>query len=623
MGNLHRSPDTAGEIGAGDDQMSTERDFSTDASIVPTVTTPRPVGPVRPARPVDRSISQPVATDAHPEISALELLNLSADVMVVVNDQACLEYVSAGVRQLLAREPEEWLGASIVDHIHPDDLERSMTRLTLVLDGAPSLPHDVRIRNAAGSWIDVELTARRVVTASGLRKLVVSMRDTSDRQILLARVRWQANHDSLTGLLSFHGLQEKIEQAIEFDSGMLIMRIDVDGFARINEFYGHRFGDAAMRLFGSRFVEMAATNACVARLGGDDFVVVQPYPVARFDKSAEELAVREATLLVERLAGPYELDGVSIELNFRVGLSTVAHATELLGGIAESEAALAYAKKRDLDTCAFDAGMREATVRRRKLEVALRSELQDAQNITLEYQPIIEAASRTVSCYEGLARWTQDDAVSVSPAEFVPIAEATGKMSTLTRHVLNTGIAQLAAWKAANIATKATISVNVPVGQIQRPEFIPQLQSLLAHHAVDPNKLVIELTESNMIERLDLVRYTLDQLKELGCKVAIDDFGTGYSSFGWLRDLPVEIIKIDRSFVRPLATDIASVHIVRAIVDLCKRLGFTVIAEGVETRTQADMLTALGVDRLQGFAFGPAQPATLAGKLYGTQLSTP
>jgi diguanylate cyclase (GGDEF)-like protein len=593
--------------------MNPERNPSTDATVITPVTAPQPF---------DRSFPLLTGTDAHPEISALELLNLSADVMVVVNDRACVEYVSAGVRHLFDREPGEWLGASIVDHIHPDDLERLMTRLTLVLDGAVSLPHDVRIRNGADSWVDIELTARRVVTPSGLRKLVVSMRDTSDRQILLTRVRWQANHDSLTGLLSFTGLQEKVEQT-EFDRGMLIMRIDVDGFARINEFYGHRFGDAAMRLFGSRFVEMAGTNACVARLGGDDFVVVQPYPQARFDKSAEELARREATLLVERLGGPYELDGVSIELNFRIGLATVARASELLGGIAESEAALAYAKERDLDTCAFDAGMREATNRRRVLEVALRSELQHARNVTLEYQPVIDAATRIVSSYEGLARWTQDDGVSVSPAEFVPIAEATGMMSTLTRHVLNTGIAQLAAWNSADMPSKATISVNVPVGQIQRPEFIPQLQSLLAHHSVDPSRLVIELTESNMIERLDLVRRTLDQLKELGCKVAIDDFGTGYSSFGWLRDLPVEIIKIDRSFVTPLATDIASVHIVRSIVDLCKRLGFTVIAEGVETRTQADMLTALGVDRLQGFAFGPAQPAAMAGKLYGTQLSPP
>ncbi len=593
--------------------MTTERNLSTESPI-PTITTPRPV---------DRSIALPVGTDAHPEISALELLNLSADVMVVVNEQACLEYISASVRQLLGREPDEWIGASIVDHIHPDDIERLMSRLTLVLDGAVSLPHDVRIRNADNAWVDIELTARRMVSASGLRKLVVSMRDTSDRQVLLARVRWQANHDSLTGLLSFAGLQEKVDQAHEFDGALLIMRIDVDGFARINEFYGHRFGDAAMRLFGSRFVEMAAANAYVARLGGDDFVVVQPYPIPRFDKSAEELALREATLLVERLGGPYDLDGVAIELTFRVGLTNVTHPSELLAGITESEAALVYAKERDLDTCAFDDGMREATNRRRILEVALRSELHQAQNITLEYQPIIDAATRTVSSYEGLARWTLEDGASVSPVEFVPIAEATGMMSTLTHHVLNTGIAQLAAWKLANVATKATISVNVPVGQIQRPEFIPQLRSLLEHHAVDPSKLVIELTESNMIERLDLVRRNLDHLKELGCKVAIDDFGTGYSSFGWLRDLPVEIIKIDRSFVTPLATDIASVHIVRSIVDLCKRLGFTVIAEGVETRTQADMLTALGVDRLQGFAFGPAQPAATAGKLYGIQLSTP
>jgi diguanylate cyclase (GGDEF)-like protein/PAS domain S-box-containing protein len=558
----------------------------------------------------------------HPEISALDLLNLSVDVMVVVNDQACLEYVSEGVRQLLQREPNEWIGAPISDHIHPDDLERSMQRLAMVLDGAVSVPHELRICNAAGTWIDVELLARRIVTRTGQRKLVASLRDATDRQTLLARVRWQASHDALTGLLSFHGLQEKVSQAPELQDGMLVMRVDVDGFQRINEFYGHRFGDAAMRLFGSRFIEMVAPNAFVARLGGDDFVVVQPSPSTRFDKSTEELSNREAASLVDRLGGPYELDGVTIDLTFRIGLARVPETTELLAGIAESEAALAHAKARDLDMCAFDINMRQATNRRRILEVALRSELRNPQNITLEYQPILDAATRIVTSYEGLARWSPEDAPRVSPAEFIPIAEATGLMTTLTGHVLKTGIAQLASWKQANVATKASVSVNVPVGQIQRPEFLTQLHELLETHSVSPSQLVIELTESNMIERLDLVRTTLHQLKELGCKIAIDDFGTGYSSFGWLRDLPVEIIKIDRSFITPLATDTASVHIVRSIVDLCKRLGFTVIAEGVETRSQADMLTALGVDRLQGFAFGPAQPAETAGVLYGQQLAT-
>jgi diguanylate cyclase (GGDEF)-like protein/PAS domain S-box-containing protein len=571
---------------------------------------------------LDPSIALPDFAGPHPEISALELLNLSADVMVIVNDQACLEFVSEGVRQLLQREPNEWIGAPITDHIHPEDLPRSLERLSLVLAGAVPETHELRLRNAAGNWIDVELLARRVITSSGQRKVVASLRDATDRHALLARVRWQANHDPLTGLLSFQGLQEKVTQTVELQDGLLILRVDVDGFQRINEFYGHRFGDAAMRLFGSRFIEMIAPNASVARLGGDDFVVVQPPPSPRFDKSTQDLSNREASLLVTRLAGPYELDGVTIELNFRIGMARVSETSELLTGIAESEAALAHAKKQDLDICAFDTTMRQQTNRRRTLEAALREELRNPRNITLEYQPILDAATRTVTSYEGLARWSPQDSPRTSPAEFIPIAEATGLMSPLTRHVLDTGIAQLADWKQGKVAAMATVSVNVPVGQVQRPEFLPQLHELFETHKVAPNQLIIELTESNMIERLDVVRSTLHELKDLGCKVAIDDFGTGYSSFGWLRDLPVEIIKIDRSFVTPLATDIASVHIVRSIVDLCKRLGFLVVAEGVETRTQADMLTALGVDRLQGFAFGPAQPAEIAGRLYGQQISS-
>jgi EAL domain-containing protein (putative c-di-GMP-specific phosphodiesterase class I) len=189
-------------------------------------------------------------------------------------------------------------------------------------------------------------------------------------------------------------------------------------------------------------------------------------------------------------------------------------------------------------------------------------------------------------------------------------------MTLLTHHVLGLAVTQLANWTNDGLE-KATISVNVPVGQLQRSEFIPVLRALLEQHNVEGSRLIIELTESSMIERLDLVRDTLATLRTMGCSIAIDDFGTGYSSYGWLRDLPVDYIKLDRSFVSPLAEAPSAVHIVRSMVDLCTRLGFRVVAEGVETRTQADMLTALGVDRLQGYLFSAPTDAVGAARLFG------
>jgi PAS domain S-box-containing protein/diguanylate cyclase (GGDEF)-like protein len=555
-------------------------------------------------------------------ISPLDLLNFSADIIVVVDDDARLEFVSAAVRPLLGRDAHEWIGRSIIDFIHPDDLTHATARMEAVLDGMASSPQIVRIPDVNGQWVPVEVVGRRVVTKSGHRKLVISVRDTTDRQKLLERVQWQAAHDELTGLLSLSGLQDRCgaDETLLTSGCMLVMRLDVDGFQRINEFYGHHFGDETMRLFGRRFVEMAQTDAFAARLGGDDFVIVQPCPDAAPSTPMESLLRREAERFVERLGAQYEHDGIEIALSFRVGLARVSGPHELLVGIAEADSALAYAKRRDLDLCVFDAGMREATAKRRSLESALRDELRDGANIELHYQPIVDARSRQVVSYEGLARWSTRDHVVVSPSEFIPIAEATGLMAPLTKHVLQVGIAQLAAWSSSSQTVATTIAVNVPVAQVQREDFADYVETLLTRYGVAPERLAIEITESNMIERLDLVRHSLDRLRALGCSTAIDDFGTGYSSFGWLRDLPVQIIKIDRSFITSIATDITAVHIVRAMVDLCKRLGFIVIAEGVETQTQADMLTALGVDRLQGYAFGVAGPADEAGPLFAQHI---
>jgi EAL domain-containing protein (putative c-di-GMP-specific phosphodiesterase class I) len=287
-----------------------------------------------------------------------------------------------------------------------------------------------------------------------------------------------------------------------------------------------------------------------------------------------------------------------------------------IAAIDEAEAALRHAKQFELDVSVFDHSMRRASERRRSLEAALRKELQHPTRVSLSYQPVLEADTRRVSSFEGLARWTTEDGETVSPNEFVPIAEATGLMTSLTHHVMSLAVAQVANWSKVGLGD-ATVSVNVPVGQLQRTDFISTLESLLTQHSVPGDRIIIELTESSMIERLDVVRGTLAKLRSMGCSIAIDDFGTGYSSYGWLRDLPVDYIKLDRSFVTPLAEEPTAVHIVRSMVDLCTRLGFKVVAEGVETRTQADMLTALGVDRLQGYLFSVPTDPIGAASLFG------
>jgi diguanylate cyclase (GGDEF)-like protein/PAS domain S-box-containing protein len=566
-----------------------------------------------------------MALTAPLNISAEQLLHGTADVLAVILADGSLGFVSGAIEQLIGVPPEAVIGLPITDVVHPDDLPRVLERLAVVLNGGPVALNYLRITDTRGGWVPVELTARTMLSDNSEMptSLVVSLRDASERQQLLDQLRWQATHDRLTGLLSLDGLHEVIEDpTFCLADCMTVLRIDADGFQRINEFYGHRFGDSVMARLGSRLTNAVGENAIIARLGGDDFLAIIPCEVLAPSISPEEdrtVTERLIQVAVHALIADLESpDEVDVELGFRVGVAHLYDSANVLVAIAEAEAALRYAKSTNHIVATFDESMRRRSERRRSVESSLRAELQQPTNITLDYQPILDAVTRRVVSFEGLARWAPPGEERVSPGEFIPVAEAAGLMSPLTTHVMTTAVRQLAAWKELGL-TSSTISFNAPVSQIQRADFAPRLEQLLKAHGVNP----VEITESNMIERLETARDTLETIRQLGCSVAIDDFGTGYSSFGWLRDLPVDYIKLDRTFVAPLSEDSSVVHIVRSMIDLCSRLGFCVVAEGVETQTQADMLTALGVDRLQGFLFSPAVPPSKATELTGHRFHSP
>jgi diguanylate cyclase (GGDEF)-like protein/PAS domain S-box-containing protein len=562
-------------------------------------------------------------------VSAADLLDMSADVMAVVRSDGALLFASASVRELLGCEPHDVVNRSIADLVHPDDLPRVIERMSLVIAGAPAATNQMRIAHAAGGWIPIELTARKLPSegVGDQANLILCIRDVAEREGLLETLRWQATHDQLTGLLSLDGLQEHIDDpAYEFVDATTVLRVDADGFQRLNEFYGHRFGDAVMARLGVHILAVVGPDAVAARLGGDDFVILVPSDQlvgvgSRSMKPTEfehALQVGVHAFLMDLHAWDTGNDA-QVDLAFRVGVAHLREGGSVLTAIAEAEAALREAKRSEREIAVFDESMRRRSQRRRTIEALLRDELSHPAHITLEYQPVLDAATRRVVSFEGLARWTTPDAEKIGPSEFVPIAEATGLMTPLTQHVMATAVSQLSLWSRDGL-DQATLSINVPASQIQRSDFVPRLRTLLNHYQLTAERLIIELTESNMIERLDIVGDTLQALRELGCGIAIDDFGTGYSSFGWLRDLPVDYIKLDRSFVAPLAEDSTSVHVVRSMVDLCSRLGFCVVAEGVETQTQADMLTALGVNRLQGFLFSASVKADRASALIGRRV---
>jgi diguanylate cyclase (GGDEF)-like protein/PAS domain S-box-containing protein len=561
------------------------------------------------------SQSQSLSTLQNIGVETSELLDLCLDFVAVLDEGARLLFVSRGVESVLGQDPQVWIGRQIVDQVHPDDLLRTLDRLERVLDGEQLGPNEIRIAHYDGHWIPIELLSRRIIGHDGKSKLVLSVRDVSDRHELHERLKWQSSHDPMTGLLSWTGLKQRFDEcSAEWkDDRVIVIRLDIDRFQRVNEYFGHEFADEVLCGFADRLLATVPDYALVSRLGGDDFVVVQPY---------DPQVVTNVTDLAKTLGAALSIDGVMLENKISAGVVIVTKRDGVLLGFAEAESALYSAKKTSDGVAVFDSEMRAAGFRRRSLEATLRRELAVTQfetndssiddRLTLHYQPVVDAVSKEVVGFEGLARWVRSDGSSVSPSEFIPIAEATGLIIPLGRHLLKVGVENVRRWMEGAAAMNVevpTVSMNVSAAELQGRDFVEFLVALLNENNVPPSQIIIEVTESHVMENIELATATLRRLREAGCSVAIDDFGTGYSSFGYLRDLPADIIKIDRSFVTPLGTDARSSHIVRAIVDLSKRLGFTVVAEGIETTTQADMLIALGVDRLQGFAFGRAVAA--------------
>ena len=535
-------------------------------------------------------------------INALALLDMSPDFIAVIDEQARLHFASAGITRLLGHVPSDWTSQSIIAHVHPDDIGKSLERLTRVLQGEDVGPNSVRLAHADGRWIPVELVSRRITDDLGQARLVLSVRDIAERNDLLERLRWQASHDTLTGLLSWAGLREAfnaVSTTWECRS-VVLARLDLNGFQRINEFLGPEFADRVLSAFAERLVESAQPHALVGRLGGDDFVIVT---------KLEADAIEEVFAIGASLERPYNIDGKLVNLGISVGVAVASLHDGVLIGLPEAESALHMAKRSHQRAILFTEKMRIEGNRKRRLEVELRDELDEhragsRQRLTLAYQPVVSATTRKIESFEALARWEPTDGLLVPPSEFVPIAEATGLIVALGRHLLRLALRTYGRWQATAEqlgATMPMLSVNVSALQLQESSFVDTVAQLLAANAVPASHLTIELTESHLMEKVSVATSRLQDLRDLGCSIAIDDFGTGYSSLQYLRDLPVDIVKIDRSFVAPLGFDTRSVGIVRAIVDLSKRLGFLVVAEGVETMSQADMLTGLGVDRLQGY----------------------
>ncbi len=464
----------------------------------------------------------------------------------------------------------------------------------------------LRHRDGSTYWMDLDVVPVRAADGRITHWVTVG-RDVTARRQADEKIHHLAYFDPLTELPNRLLLIERLQAALadserSGQSGAL-MFIDLDNFKVLNDTLGHSRGDLLLQRVAERLRRSVRRSDTVARIGGDEFVVMLQGlgtdPVASAAKTH-----RVATKVLLRMSEPFDLGDYQHYCTVSIGVTGFGArhdgVSELLK---QADLAMYQAKAMGRDTIAFfDPAMQAAVSARAALGADLRVALQAGDQFRVYYQPLFDRQRRVVGL-EALLRWQHPQRGAVSPAEFIPVAEDTGLILPLGAWVLEQACAQLAQWALRPETAQLSISVNVSVRQFRHPEFVDQVIASISRHRVAPRLLKLELTESLMADRMEITLEKMDTLRQLGVTLSLDDFGTGYSSLAYLKRLPIDVIKLDRCFIGGLPDDPYDLAIVQAMSTLAQRTGIGIVAEGVETQAQARTLRECGVQRAQGFLF--------------------
>jgi diguanylate cyclase (GGDEF)-like protein len=435
---------------------------------------------------------------------------------------------------------------------------------------------------------------------------VLMLVDNTVRKRVQADLAWRARNDVLTGLINrdtFMGrLSLALTEGVSNGANAALLFIDLDRFKLINDTLGHAAGDELLMLIAARLTLAVRSMDLVSRWSGDEFVILC-MPTSRSE------ALRISRRITKELARPFVLNGAEVHVSASIGVAFTRPDTTADSLVGEADNAMYEAKESGRSAIrVFDDESRRLTTRRNFLEQSLRAALADRQT-TLAFQPQVDLTSRTIVGFELLSRWTLPDGSAVPPVEFIPIAEETGLIHDLGWHVLETAASSISRW--GNAGPGLTMAANVSARQLQRPGFVERLRGLLERYGLPAGSLTLEITESVLLNNPDTALALLGRIKDLGVRLSIDDFGTGYSSLSYLRRLPVDEVKIDREFIVDLTSSSSGRTIVDAVVQMCHALGYAVVAEGVETGEQAELLGSLGCDIGQGWFFGRPENETV------------
>jgi diguanylate cyclase (GGDEF)-like protein/PAS domain S-box-containing protein len=536
------------------------------------------------------------------------LVQNSDDAIAVVEADGVIRYQSPAAARVFGVDPAATLGESFVHFlepfVHPNDLPRVLAFARDVLvDRGRTAALEYRVRTADG-WRCVESTATNSLADPHVLGVVVTSRDISTRKALEDRLRFQAFHDPLTQLPNRSLLKDRLTMALARRSNredrLAVLLLDLDGFKAVNDTLGHSTGDDLLVQVAERLTQCARAGDSVSRLGGDEFAVLLEV------LDSPEAAQTVADGMLESLAQPFVVEGRKVFLGASVGI-VVASASNSnpVDLLRDADVAMYAAKAEGKNRSKFfEPGMRRAVLERMTMESDLRSVITRGQ-LALFYQPIVDLATGNIVGAEALVRWRHPQRGLVPPGQFIPLAEETGLILDIGRWVLREACVQIKKWRDRFPGAPLKVSVNISSRQLGDPRLLDDMRTNLTDLEIASEWVVLEITESVLMRHTGRVEETIAGLQELGLRFAIDDFGTGYSSLGYLQSFPVDILKIDRSFVTRVAAGPEESALARAIVKLAHSLGLTTVAEGIEEEDQLESLRAMGCSFGQGYYFSP------------------
>jgi diguanylate cyclase (GGDEF)-like protein/PAS domain S-box-containing protein len=535
------------------------------------------------------------------------LVQESTELIVVVDQDTTVQYLTDSVTPLLGYQTDDLLGRKLTELAHPDDL----AHLQQVAATRPSRhAFECRLWSKTGAWTFMEWSHGVRPDAPGC---ILTGRDVSERKTLEQELRHQAFHDALTGLANRALFEDRLAHTLaglqRRDGGLAVLFVDLDDFKTVNDSLGHSSGDELLRSVGERLRSSLRDADTAARLGGDEFGVL--LDGADTVEDATEVAKR----MLAALEPPFHVDWRQLNVPASIGIAVAGRGRATMEELMRNADLAMYEAKRHggAQWRVFEESMHTVALGRLELGAELQRAV-DEEQFELHFQPIVTLDTADVVGAEALIRWRHPERGLLAPKQFLPLAEQSGLIIPMGRWALAEACRTLASWQEDYPQTHPFyLSVNVSMRQLREARIVQDVRDALAQAGMEPRQLVLEITESFLADETEPVLRCLQRLRSMGVRLAVDDFGTGYSALNYLQRFPIDMLKIDRSFVEHARPGSPSVNLVRSIVQLGQSLHLEIIAEGVEEAEQAEELLAMGVRAGQGFYYAkPLEPERFA-----------